>query len=79
MIYGQARLVLDRRNSTSPWSNWEQARILPRKVSRIPQDPKTRRDSWRIRPRGPKLSGMAVAWRWDTSDQTDPSRNWRDQ
>jgi len=35
MFYGQARLVLDRRNSTSPWSNREQARILPREVSRV--------------------------------------------
>jgi len=67
MIFGQARLVLDRRNGTSPWSNREQARILPRKVSRIPQDPETCRDSRRIRPRSPKLSGMAVAWRRDTS------------
>src|SRR6266566_10151308 len=79
MIYGQARLVLDRRNSTSPGSNRKQARILPRKVSRIPQDPKTRHDSRRIRPRGTKLSRMAVARRRDTPDQTDPSRNRRNQ
>src|SRR5260370_22884336 len=37
IAYRQARLVLDRRNSSSPCSNREQTRLLPRKVSRIPQ------------------------------------------